>query len=746
MDDLTPSQRQAVEHVDGPLLVLAGPGSGKTRVITRRIARLVEHGISERTILAITFTNKAANEMQSRVASLLPGTRVWVSTFHRFCARLLRMHAEAVGLKPNFTIVDTSDQRQLLKRALNELNIDAVHYNPGKIAARISNAKNDLITAEIYARNFNERVGHHLEAVVGRVYPRYQQLLLQSNAVDFDDLLVHAAILLSENPELRESLDARYEYVLVDEYQDTNLAQYRIVAALSQDYPNLCVTGDPDQSIYSWRGAQIDNILRFESEYPSAKVVRLEENFRSTQRILEAAEQLIEHNVHRKRKSLVTSNAPGRSVELLTFHDAEQEAEILATEIERTVADEGHSYGDIAVFYRVNALSREIERALVRHRIPYQVAAGVAYFERAEIKDVLAYLRVLTNSADESAFVRIVNTPARGISKKTVAALTAWAQINGLTLMDAAAAAEQIPSLSKRAAKAAQSFAAMMQDLSDHRGDSVEALLRNVIERTGYAHELRAGAPEQEEERLANVEELITVAQQYDQRAEEDASLEGFLESMTLVGETDNLDESAERVTLMTLHAAKGLEFPVVYIVAVEQKLLPHERAIESGDLREYEEERRLLFVGMTRAEQKLSLTQTRERTFRGRRLATITSQFLGEIPLVARDFSLAPRDLSIPHDDELSQELLKAPTATSSAIPRALLTTGADLLNGTGKEALLPIGFAIGATVRHPIYGLGTVVNAGGFARRRSVTVEFHGDGHTETFIVSKSPLQPVG
>ena len=746
---LTPSQQLAVEHVDGPLLVLAGPGSGKTRVITRRIAHLIDRGVDPRQILAITFTNKAATEMDSRVADILPGCRVWVSTFHRFCARLLRRRAEAVGLAANYTIFDTADQRQLVKQALRELDIDAVHYPPARIAARISRAKNDLQTADVFVRAFQESVGDHMQAVVARVYPKYQQALLRSNAVDFDDLLLHVVTLLTENPELRRDLDERYRYVLVDEYQDTNAAQYRIVAALSHDHPNLCVTGDPDQSIYGWRGARIDNILRFEADYPQARVVRLEQNFRSTRRILRAADKLIAHNTYRKAKSLVATGAEGTPVELLCFRDGKHEADFVASEVRRLVESGERGWSDFALFYRVNALSREMERALTRHRVPYQVAAGVEFYKRAEIKDMLAYLRLIYNPHDSGAFLRIVNRPLRGIGKTTQRRLAEWADAEGIHLLEAAEKADQVPKLSKRAVAKLKNFARMLADFSQERIGSIDRLLETVIHRTGYTAGWRESESEQDQERLANVDELRTAARQYDRELEDEATLEGFLEMTSLASDVDGLEESAGAVTLMTLHAAKGLEFPVVYILAVEHGLIPHERSVRNEDLRELEEERRLLFVGMTRAEERLFLTQTVSREFRGRRLTTVPSEFLRETELVVNDQTGDPFDAQSQSSEPGSQPRSGPPDRRQAAKgreSRPLVTTAADLLNGTAEAAEIPQGLAIGMTVRHPRYGLGTVVTISGFAKRRTVTVEFEQDDRSETFIAAKCPLQPVG
>jgi len=746
--DLTPNQWTAIDRISGPLLVLAGPGSGKTRVITRRIARMVERGIDSRRILAITFTNKAAKEMASRVAELLPGRHVWVSTFHRFCARLLRERAAAVGLRPNFSIYDTADQFQLVRHVLHSLDLDAVHYPPARIAARISRAKNDGQSADQYLQAFDQSVGDHIQGVVAKVFPVYQQGLLDSNAVDFDDLLLHVATLLCENPELRSQLDERFQYVLVDEYQDTNLVQYRILAALSQDHANLCVTGDPDQSIYGWRGAQIDNILRFEADFPQAAVVRLEENFRSTKQIVRAAATLIDFNTLRKEKTLVTENDEGKAVELLTFRDASDEAEQIAHRIRQLAESDGGSFSDVAVVYRVNALSHEIEIALARHGIPYQVAAGVAFYDRTEIKDMLAYLRVINNPDDRNALLRIVNKPTRGIGKRTLSRLSQWADTNGLSLMEALTRTGDHPDLSKRAKKALAGFVQLMRLLVDADSGSVEQLLGTIIDRTAYTADWRGSELEENRQRLANIDELVSAASQYDLASGGEGRLEEFLEETSLVNEIDNVDETAGRVTLMTLHAAKGLEFPVVFVVAVEQDLIPHERALRTEDIRELEEERRLLFVGMTRAQQRLYLTRARVRQVRGRAMPTIPSSFLSEIiPVItyqAEDSNEEESQLPPQPDSEaeLTERISERPTSEGSS----LVMTAADLLNGERKTAEIPTGFAAGMTVRHPRYGLGTVISVSGMSRNQTLTVEFHGDGKQKTFVASKSPLQPVG
>ncbi len=749
LNNLTASQQQAVDHKEGPLLVLAGPGSGKTRVITHRIAQLVQSGVHPYNILAITFTNKAAREMGERVEALLPDAKIWVSTFHRFCAQLLRKHARGVGLQPNYTILDTSDQRRLLKSVLIELGHDVKHFPPAKVAARISSSKNRLVGPEEFALNPGGGIGDTMLRVVTEAYPAYQRALQDSNAVDFDDLLLHVARLLEENPALRSQLDERFQYVLVDEYQDTNLPQYRIVRALSQDYPNLCATGDPDQSIYAWRGAEIGNILRFEQDYPDAKVVRLEHNFRSTKAILRQADLLIGHNFNRKAKELLTENDEGPPVELLTFTDGAAEAEGIALRIQDLVDQAGRAWSDFAIFYRVNALSRSIERALARFHIPYQVAAGVGFYDRAEVKDIVAYLRLIANPADRTAFERVVNVPARGIGKTTLTRLTAWATGQGGGLLEAAARAEEVPKLTKRAVKALHGFYELISQLSQRTAQGVAELITQVVTQTGYDHSWLDDPTEQNLERAANVDELISAARQYDAAHADDATLEGFLEESSLINDVDSLDEHAGSVTLMTLHAAKGLEYPVVFVVGVEQNLLPHERAINSDDPHELEEERRLLFVGMTRAEEQLMLTQTAVRDIRGQRLSTIPSPFLFEMDLAATvvetDSEYIAWDDDYAHDDSLDDFEPIIKQRPEEEAPRPQMMTAADLLNGTNTPTEIPRGFSIGMDVRHPQYGVGTVRNVDGFGRRKTVTVEFAA-GECRNFDIAKSPLQPVG
>jgi DNA helicase-2/ATP-dependent DNA helicase PcrA len=777
--DLNPAQIEAVNHRDGPLLVLAGPGSGKTRVITRRVAQLIESGVWASRILAITFTNKAADEMQTRVERLLPGNRVWVSTFHRLCARLLRRFAPAVGLEPNFSILDTSDQTHLMRDVLTGLDVDAKHFTPGKILYRIGQAKQKLQSAEQFARDVADGRGSYLDTVISQVYTGYEKALLRSNAVDFDDLLLHVCRLLSDHEEIRAELDERFRYILVDEYQDTNLAQYQIVRMLSHDFPNLCATGDPDQSIYGWRGAEIGNILRFEQDFPDARVVRLEQNYRSTQAILRAADSLIAHNVRRKHKTLFTDNPAGTPVEVLACDDQTHEAEEIARLLRQLVEKEQRPWSDFAIFYRVNALSRGIEMALARRGVPYQVAAGVAFYERAEVKDVVAYLRLVHNPVDRAAFLRIVNTPARGIGKQTLGKLMSWGDRYGIGPLEAARRASEFPGLGKRAVVALQRFAALIDEIAAGAFGGVAGLIDAVLHRTGYGIEWKESRAEVEMQRAANVEELKSAARQYDAEHPDDASLEGFLESASLVSDLDIVDSDAGQVTLMTLHAAKGLEFPVVVVVAVEDRLLPHERSLRENNPDEIEEERRLLFVGITRARERVYLTRTYVRDFRGNRFLSIPSRFLNEMPVVALAgeagfdsgnfgggasadvVSAADRHgerSGMSTEPATAMVALLAPADSNSGshagkprgrqLPdgRPLLTTGADLLSGKKAPADIPKMYSVGMSVRHPRLGVGSVIEAQGSGKWRTITVVFSSSGETHSFVAHKCPLQPVG
>ncbi len=710
LDGLTAAQSEAVTHVDGPLLVLAGAGSGKTRVITRRIAHLMSRGIAAGQVLAITFTNKAAGEMRERTEALVPGVRPpLVTTFHSFCARMLRQYADVLDLDPKYTIYDTGDQRAAIKRALGQLNLDPTHFGPGRCAEFISRAKNRLQRARHYAASPRTEFWARN---IARIYEAYEAILSESHALDFDDLLLEVALGMREHREFRAALGERFRYILIDEYQDTNHAQYVIARDLAGERRNLCATGDPDQSIYGWRGAQLSNILDFEKDFPNARVVRLEKNYRSTKTILAAADSVIRHNRHRKAKGLFTDNPQGDRLRIVLTDDEEAEAMGLARRI-RELTGRGLAHRDIAVFVRTVAQTRAIEDAFRRARppIPYEVVRGTSFYERKEVRDILAYLEVIHNLHDEMNLRRIINTPARGIGKKTVDALTAWARREGVSLFDALPHVADIPDLPTRGRSALAAFRQLMDLLMQEPQDSLRQLIDVVITETGYADSLRS---EDADERIENLDELVTLGEAFDRDTASDADdpdlprgLEGFLQTVCLTSDQDGYDNVVDRVPLMTLHAAKGLEFPAVFIAGCEDGLLPHAR--NRDDPATFEEERRLFFVGMTRAKRFLTLTHARYRRIRGRPERHTRSPFLSEIP-------------------EETAEMADERTGTSPAplgSGRGYEAPGAD--RTIRPETDPETGFTVGEVVRHPTYGLGRISRFSTSAGRRVVRVRFN-------------------
>lgn len=765
LEHLTSAQREAVTHIEGPMLVLAGPGSGKTRVVTHRIAYLLENGVQEDEILALTFTNKAAEEMKARVEQLVPGSSVWVGTFHRFCARLLRRHAQLVGLRENYTIHDSDDTRRVFRRVLRESELDTTHFTPEAIASAISWAKNALIGPDDY----KAKPGHALGEIVSRIYPAYQDVLTGCNAVDFDDLLMHVANLLRQNPELRSRLDRRFRFVLVDEYQDTNLSQYAIARALSVDYPNLSVTGDPDQSIYGWRGANLRNILDFERDFPSVHVVCLERNYRSTKRILEVAAELIANNIDRKEKTLYTENGEGQPVRLVCYDDQKEEARRIAARIAADIRSGRRHARDFAIFYRINALSRAFEFALRDQGVPYQLIHGLEFFQRREIKDILAYLCLLANPQNDMTLLRVINTPARGIGKTTVGRLADHALRCGISLLDSARRCREIGSLNKRAVSQVGKFVAMFDRLAALVSAPLEELLGNVLEESGYQKQLVDSKLEEDVQRLANIQELLSVGREFDEQHPGEGHLEEFLEETSLVSDTDDMETDTDRVTLMTLHASKGLEFPVVYLVAVEEGLLPHERSRERAD--QLEEERRLMFVGITRAQEELQLSRAYYRDFRGKRNMTVPSQFLMELPRDKMDTGLSmdtgqsspfsPETQGFPKSwddipaEETPEEMEWEPGTIESEPDRAVspdknrlpaaLTTAAEMAHGGPLPPVSPDKFHQGMIVRHAEYGLGHIIALSGVGLDRKATVDFGPRAGRKRFVLRFSGLRPV-
>lgn len=623
---LNPGQAEAVQHIEGPLMILAGPGSGKTRVITHRIAYMIQQGIPADRILALTFTNKAANELGNRIQQLVPGTFVWAGTFHRFCSRLLRQYGSFVGLKENFSILDMDDAGKLFSQAYDLAGVNDSFVSSSAVQAEISKAKNALIMPEEY----QARAGHVVGRVVEKVYPVYQRKLLACNAVDFDDLLLWVAVVLKENEELRERLDERFAYIMVDEYQDTNLAQYAIVRGLSNRCPNLAVTGDPDQSIYGWRGANIGNILGFERDFPAVQVVRLEQNYRSTQTILQVADRLIGHNRLRKQKRLIPTKEIGEPVRLKVSSSPQDEADWIASEVAQLIAEGIWEPKDIAVFYRANWLSRNLEHEFTSVGVPYQLVNGFEFYQRKEVKDLVAYMRLIVNPQNDVALERVINSPARKIGKVTLDRIRAIAQQQGISLLEACHQVALRPAMLGRGGAPVKEFVEQINELHKVPWESVKDVLEAVLDVTGYAEILEADQSEVSSERLGNIDELLVAADEYDKQHLEEGGLEAYLETAALVSDTDKMSKDANQVKMMTMHAAKGLEFPVVYIVGLEEGILPHERSME--DSKQVEEERRLFFVGITRAQNQLTLCQCEGRMRRGSFSPSPASSFLAEV------------------------------------------------------------------------------------------------------------------
>jgi DNA helicase-2/ATP-dependent DNA helicase PcrA len=633
--DLNPPQRRAVEHGEGPILVIAGAGSGKTRVLTRRIAYLVATGQARPSeILAITFTNKAAGEMRERVEQLVGGVSklMWVMTFHSACARIMRANADRLGYKRSFTIYDEADSLRMVKRVMEECEIDPKRFTPRSIRAAISGAKNRLEDAADYA----ERQGSFFEEQVADAYALYERRMVEASAMDFDDLLVRTVNLLELFADVRERYQRTFRWVLVDEYQDTNRAQYRLLQLLAGEQRNLTVVGDEDQSIYSFRSADVRNILDFDKDFSDAAVIKLEENYRSTQTVLDAANAIVANNTERREKRLFTNAARGEPVTIAEIDDEHAEARYVAGEIERLVSDEGYARDDVAVFYRMNAQSRVLEDTLVRYEMPYQVIGGTKFYERAEIKDAIAYLQLLANPADGISFGRVVNSPRRGIGQQTQARVLSHANTTGEDIWDVMARPEAIPGLGTAAVKALSRFAAIMAGLGERaEGDSVARLLESVLHDTGYMEALEAERTLEAEGRIENLQELVGVAQEFDanravEGPSEDTPLEEFLARISLYTDQDSIRDSESLITLMTLHNAKGLEYDAVFMIGCEEGVFPHSRSVEEGNL---EEERRLAYVGVTRARKRLYMTCARRRMIHGAGGWNLPSRFLREVP-----------------------------------------------------------------------------------------------------------------
>ena len=631
-DTLNDRQREAVFQTEGPVLILAGAGSGKTRVLTYRAAYLIEEmGVNPYNIMAITFTNKAAGEMRERIDDIVGfgSESIWVSTFHSTCVRILRRHIDRLGYDNNFTIYDTDDQKNIMKEICKRLEIDTKLYKERTFLSAISSAKDELISPEEFSLR---AAGDFALQKQAQVYREYQQVLKKNNALDFDDLIVKCVELLKADPQVLGYYQERFRYIMVDEYQDTNTAQFHLVKLLADKYKNLCVVGDDDQSIYKFRGANIHNILYFEKYYPDATVIKLEQNYRSTQNILDAANGVISNNTGRKEKALWTDQHAGDPIVFRQFDQAYDESDYIARDIRTLVADGAYNYRDCAILYRTNAQSRLFEERFVSANIPYKIVGGVNFYARREIKDLLAYLKTVDNARDDLAVKRIINVPKRGIGLTSINRVQDYADTHGMSFFDALCRVDEIPSMGRAASKI-HPFVGFIQGLrakADYM--SVETLLEQIIEDTGYVHDLELEQTDEADARIENIDELVSKASAYDEEAET-ATLSGFLEEVALIADIDSLDENDDYVVLMTLHSAKGLEFPNVYMAGMEDGLFPSYMTITSDDPMEIEEERRLCYVGITRAKERLTLTSARMRMVRGETRYSKVSRFVKEIP-----------------------------------------------------------------------------------------------------------------
>ena len=730
-DTLNPPQREAVAQTEGPVLILAGAGSGKTRVLTHRIAYLMdEKGVNPWYILAITFTNKAAQEMRERVDKLVGfgSESIWVSTFHSACVRILRRHIDNLGYDTNFTIYDTDDQKSLMKDVCRKMNIDTKIYKERSLLAQISHAKDELLTPDDMEM---KAAGDYNMKKVASVYREYQAALRKNNALDFDDLIVKTVELFEKCGAVLEYYQERFKYIMVDEYQDTNTAQFKFISLLAQRYQNLCVVGDDDQSIYKFRGANIGNILGFEHVFPDARVIRLEQNYRSTRNILNAANQVIANNTERKAKTLWTENEEGSKVHFRQFLNAYEEAEYVAGEIGKLKRNGLGNYRDCAILYRTNAQSRIFEEKFIAANIPYKLVGGVNFYARKEIKDLLCYLKTINNARDDLAVQRIINVPKRGIGATTLGRVQDYADNMGISLYEALRVAEEVPSIGRSLSKidGFVTFIQMLKSKADVM--TVEEILQEVIDSTGYVAELEAEDTEESRARIENIDELISKTVAYQEAMEEQnqsATLSGFLEEVALVADIDTVDPDQDYVLLMTLHSAKGLEFPKVFMVGMEDGIFPSHMTISYGDDGEMEEERRLCYVGITRAMKDLTLTCAQQRMIRGETQYNRVSRFVREIPRELVDLGH-----TIQEKKPKVEELIPTPAKYSKMKeilqgrnykPREFKVTKANSLD-----------YEVGDTVRHIKFGVGIVKEIVEGGRDYEVTVEFDKVGVKKMF-----------
>ncbi len=728
-DSLNPEQQQAVCHYEGPLLILAGAGSGKTRVLTHRIAWLMEErGVNPWNIMAITFTNKAAGEMRERVDKMLEGASgsVWVATFHSTCVRILRRYIERIGFGNNFTIYDTDDQKSVIKDICKRFNIDTKLYRERMFMSAISSAKDELICPQ----EFSMKAGADPKLQkIAMVYSEYQRQLKSSNALDFDDLICKTVELFQSSPEVLDYYQDRFRFIMVDEYQDTNTAQFKLISMLASKYRNLCVVGDDDQSIYKFRGANIGNILNFEEFFPDAKVIRLEQNYRSTQNILNTANEVIRHNQGRKVKTLWTANGEGNKVKFRQFMNGFEEAEYVAGLIGAKTGAGKWKYGDCAILYRTNAQSRMFEEKFLLANIPYKIVGGINFYARKEIKDVLAYLKTIANAEDDLAARRIINVPKRGIGATSISRVQEYAIARDISFYNALCQADTIPGIGKGVTKL-QSFVTMIQTFrSKQEFYSVTDLIKDVLETTGYTRELALEGTDEADERLENIDELLNKAAAYEE-SQEEPTLDGFLEEVALVADIDSLEEDPDHVLMMTLHSAKGLEFPVVFMVGMEDGMFPSYMSISSEDPLDLEEERRLCYVGITRAREELFLTAARQRMVRGEIHYNRVSRFVTDIPqeLLAQEEKKAESATK-----EQKEKKERQPTAYQQA--RETFRTKVFVPQQFQVKKADGLDYGVGDRVRHIKFGAGTVKSIVEGGRDYEVTVEFDRVGVKKMF-----------
>jgi len=708
---LNKEQQQAVQHTEGPLLILAGAGSGKTKVLTVRIAHLLGQGVNPYEILAITFTNKAAKEMKSRVEGLVGdvANRIWLSTFHSFCAKFLRFELDNfLGYNSNFTIYDTSDSQAVIKAALKALNLDDKYYPVGAMIAAISDAKNKLL----FASDFRKQARDFYQQKVADVYEYYERELRKNNALDFDDLLLVAVKLLQSNEALLDKYSKRFRYVMIDEYQDTNHAQYLLAKLLASHWKNIAVVGDADQSIYAWRGADIQNILDFEKDYPNCTSIKLEQNYRSTKIILDAANAVIENNEGRPKKNLWTDKTEGAKIQHFTAQSEHEEAAFIGDTIAKKHDIHGVPYGDMAILYRTNAQSRVLEEALIKRALPYIMVGGTKFYDRKEIKDVLAYLRVLYNPFDDLSLLRIINVPKRSIGATTVAKLQDYARANGTSLFMTLTQLHLVDSIKGKTKEKLEEFGILIFTLVAEMEDrTVLDILESILDRTGYLAQLEESTDPQDQARAENIGELLSVAKDF-QDTNPSGTVEDFLEQVALVNDVDSFEQEESKVTLMTLHAAKGLEFPIVFLGGLEEGLFPHSRTLMNPE--EVEEERRLAYVGITRAEKELYISNATTRTVFGRTSSYLPSRFIDEIP------------------EELVAGLRakrKVPDDIKRHVPQHMSVTSRPVTKPIVRNEVIA-DWKIGDTAIHSKWGNGKVINVAGEGAGMKLTIEFPTQG----------------